>query len=127
MAARFGNRRIRARNVTLLPEPDSPSSASTSPGARVRSTPPTARTGGGPENSTVSPFTSTIASLMRAPLGRDRAGMAGRRIRQVAGDAMRRLGAEIGAEAGLARRAHRSRELAAGVEAAAGWRIDRIG
>src|SRR5882672_2207949 len=111
MAARFGRRRIRARSVTLLPEPDSPSSVSTSPGLSVRSTPPTARTGGRPGNSTVSPFTSTIAvSLMRAPS--HRAGMAGGGVGHVAGDAMEL----ILAEARLARRAHRRRVLAAGVE-----------
>src|SRR5260370_24135 len=66
--ADFGCSRTSARKVTLLPEPDSPSSANVSPLASSRSTPAAARIVFAPTaKSTVSPFTSTIGALIASP------------------------------------------------------------
>ncbi len=72
-----------ARPVTLLPEPDSPTTATVSPAATENETRCTACTAAGNRpNSTRRPSTSSAATpVMRAPAGGDRTRRAGRRPR----------------------------------------------
>ena len=120
-----GCRRSTDRSVTLLPEPDSPSSATTSPRPSVRSTPSSARTGlAPPVKVTVRPLMSRMGSavaLMPHPFG---PAVARGRIGHVAGDL---VADTADPERGHLGRAHRLGEGAARMEAAARGRIDGVG
>src|SRR4029450_9056813 len=64
-----GRRPSAASQVTLLPEPDSPTMPSASPGAIARSTPSTARERPSFPKSTVSPAISTRGTVIAASVG----------------------------------------------------------
>src|SRR5204863_7793205 len=121
-----GNRRIRARSVTLLPEPLSPRMHSTSPGRTEKLTPLTACTVA--SRLTKRTARSRISASGALPASRSSiAGPAVARagIEHVAGGGMRRSAAPI-AERRVVGPADRFGEWAAGVKAAARWRIYRV-
>src|SRR6516162_7482025 len=128
---RGGKRRISARNVTLLPEPDSPRMHSTSPGCTVKLTPLTACTVASRLTNRTLRFSTSANSISQSDSfwdelsGCSDPAVAGVRVMHMARGGVR-LQPLPGTECRAGRLAHLFGERAAGVEPAAGRRVDRV-